>query len=195
MTIWFTADHHFGHENIIKYCNRPFGSIGEMDAELILRWNDCVSESDTVYHLGDFTLSELYHARWYFSRLNGYILILDNGWHHDKRWIRHAKEALSLPGDVNPITTGSGYYLKILPPLDVLEFHPPVVLCHYPLARWDRRHYGAWHLHGHTHGRYQCDGFCMDAGVDANDFRPVSLGQVGERMMAKGWHENWKEYE
>jgi len=188
MTIWFTADHHFGHENIIKYCNRPFASAGEMDTELILRWNDRVKDEDTVYHLGDLTLSETLIARWYLSRLNGLIFILANPWHHDKRWLPSVGSALSF-------ISGSGHQVRIWPPLDVLELHLPIVLCHYPLAVWDRRHYGSWHLHGHSHGRYQGEGFCMDVGVDANDFYPVSLEQVEETMRSKGWHEEWRQYE
>ena len=187
MTIWFSADSHLGHENIIKYANRPFKSVGEMDRVLIDRWNEVVATSDTVYHLGDFTLSEAFVARGYFLNLNGLIFVLANRWHHDRRWLRQAGAESFLSKDA--------YWVKTLSPLYVLDFHPPIVLCHYPLAIWDRKHYGAWHLHGHSHGRYQGDGFCMDVGVDANDFYPVSLEQVEEVMRAKGWHEERREYE
>ena len=54
MNRYFTADTHFGHGNIIKYCNRPFKNHLEMDDELIRRWNNVVSNEDEVYHLGDF---------------------------------------------------------------------------------------------------------------------------------------------
>ena len=48
MTIWFTSDHHFGHENIIKYCDRPFNSVGHMNAAMIEAWNGAVAPGDTV---------------------------------------------------------------------------------------------------------------------------------------------------
>ena len=51
MTIWFTADQHFGHTNIIEYCNRPYDTIDEMDADLIQYWNQVVGRYDVVYHL------------------------------------------------------------------------------------------------------------------------------------------------
>lgn len=49
-----TADPHFGHENIIKYCNRPFNNVDEMDAKIVKLWNETVSNNDTVFVLGDF---------------------------------------------------------------------------------------------------------------------------------------------
>ena len=52
--LFFTSDLHLGHANIIRYCDRPFANVGEMDAELIRRWNETVGEEDVVYFLGDF---------------------------------------------------------------------------------------------------------------------------------------------
>jgi len=39
MAVWFTADHHFGHERVIELAGRPFTSGKEMDDELTWRWN------------------------------------------------------------------------------------------------------------------------------------------------------------
>ena len=52
--IWFTADFHLGHQNIIRYCNRPFPTVSEMDDEILVRMNACVAEADTLFFLGDF---------------------------------------------------------------------------------------------------------------------------------------------
>ena len=52
--IFFTADLHLGHENIIKQCQRPFNNVEQMDKELIKNWNSVVNENDEVYILGDF---------------------------------------------------------------------------------------------------------------------------------------------
>ena len=51
--IFFTSDHHFGHTNILKFCNSPFNSIEQMNEELIKRWNEKIGPDDEVYHLGD----------------------------------------------------------------------------------------------------------------------------------------------
>ena len=53
--LFFTSDTHFDHKNIIRYCNRPFSSIEEMNNFLIKRWNATVGPDDTVFHLGDVT--------------------------------------------------------------------------------------------------------------------------------------------
>lgn len=81
------ADTHFNHENIIKYCNRPFSSVKEMDEALIKNWNKVVSNKDTVFHLGDVALSSKDYIASIVKRLNGRkILILGN---HDN-WSEQA---------------------------------------------------------------------------------------------------------
>src|SRR5437660_153998 len=54
MTVWFTADTHFGHGGALGRFKRPFRSVAEMDEALIARWNDRVAAYDEVWHLGDF---------------------------------------------------------------------------------------------------------------------------------------------
>ena len=67
--IFFIADTHFGDDNIRNYENRPFDSVEQMDETLIKNWNSVVSESDTVYVLGDFRASG--YEKETLSRLNG----------------------------------------------------------------------------------------------------------------------------
>lgn len=186
MTIWFTGDHHFNHANIIKYANRPFSDVNHMDAEMINRWNCVVDSSDTVYHLGDFCLGGSQVASEYFSQLNGQIKVLANHWHHDKRWLPRSFGMSEYQG-------ANGDHVEILPPMVVLEFkefstdnYPrAIILCHYQLKRWDRRHYGSWHLFGHSHGTVEGEGLSMDCGVDTNDFYPFALSAIARTMKEK----------
>ena len=70
--IFFTADLHFGHTNVIRMCDRPFQSIEEMDEMLIANWNQTVKRNDEIYIIGDLMLkgsADVAHS--YLSRLNG----------------------------------------------------------------------------------------------------------------------------
>lgn len=51
--IYYIADTHFGHENIIEMCNRPFSNVDEMNNVMIERWNKKIKGNDTVYVIGD----------------------------------------------------------------------------------------------------------------------------------------------
>ena len=195
--VFFTADNHFGHENIIKFCNRPFESAYQMDKAMIERWNDTVPHDGIVFHLGDFTLEGPSFASEYFSELNGTIKILANPWHHDRRWLAHLYlEGTGKPNSW-PYYTRGDVPVEILPPIEVLEIpqlgdgkYPlAITLCHYPMTEWDRAHHGAWHLHGHSHGKYRYSNGekAFDVGVDCWDFRPVPFIDVKYRVLAINW--------
>lgn len=76
MKTFIISDTHFGHENIIKYCNRPFANREEMDKELIKRWNSVVGKDDIVYHLGDFAMGSKDYITDIVRRLNGRIRLI-----------------------------------------------------------------------------------------------------------------------
>lgn len=54
MTNWYTADTHFGHENVIPFCGRPFRSAGHMDTVLIENLWSKVGPEDDLWIIGDF---------------------------------------------------------------------------------------------------------------------------------------------
>ena len=165
MTVYFTADHHFGHRNIIRFCSRPFSSSDEMGDEMVKRWNASVSNDDDVYILGDFAWSMgRGRLRELFSALAGRKhLILGN---HDRA------DALDLPWSSDPAN-----YRRI----DVDG--RTVILSHYGLRVWEKMRYGAIHLYGHSHGnlpgfRNDSGGGCCDVGVDCWNFAPVCFDDV-----------------
>jgi len=189
--VWFTADQHFGHENIIKFCDRPFKTVEEMDRILIDNWNEIIKPKDTVFHLGDFTLGDYESAVQYWDQLNGHIKFLANRWHHDKRWLEVLDNIPEYEtGHIARVTET----FELLPPMVVLEIEDmgasiyplAITLCHYPLAVWDRKHYGAWCLHGHTHKPDNSEDFVLNVGVDCMNYYPVSLGGVLQYMYEKG---------
>lgn len=92
MINYFISDTHFFHYNIIKYCNRPFKSLEEMNETIIQNWNKRVKPEDTIFHLGDLAFkyapSETPDApkkgvEQILSRLNGKIILLEGN--HDTR--------------------------------------------------------------------------------------------------------------
>lgn len=157
--IWFTADTHYNHRNIIKYCNRPFKSTEEMNNCLIQNLNDKISKKDTIYHLGDFCMGnpEIYREQIQCDKI---ILIKGN---HDKNIDYKLFEGV--------------YDLK-----DVFCYNKPFVLCHYSLRVWNKKHHGAYHLYGHSHGTLDNYDLSMDVGVDANNYYPVSAAEIIKKM-------------
>ena len=162
--IWFTSDEHYGHKNIIKYCDRPYAFVKDMDEAIIGNFNSRVKPGDTVYHLGDFTLKNYDYAIKYMHQLNGYHFFIKGS--HDS-WLTEGGEC-------------GGSYLK-----EIKEEGKTIVLCHYAMRRWPKSHYGAWHLYGHSHGTLPSYGLSYDVGVDNNNFYPVSFEQLKEIMKNK----------
>ncbi len=159
---FFTSDSHFGHVNIIKYCNRPFKSVEEMDAKMIANWNEVVGQDDDVYHLGDFAMGKTAVPN-VLARLNGNIhLIWGN---HDSNQVR----GLSNWASSQP-------YLEIN-----LDGHF-IVLCHYKFDVFNKSHRGAIQLFGHSHGTMPGNNQQLDVGVDCWDFKPVDLQAILRRL-------------
>ncbi len=173
---FFVSDMHFGHNNIIKYCNRPYTNVETMDDALVQNWNHIVGPHDTVYHLGDWA----FHNYERIGELRGRIISIPGN--HDQE-----REKKILPFLANGFTEEI-HYLKIN---KELRF----VLCHYPLETWNR-HF-KFHLHGHTHGMTG-DGYSgyrgnipnrLDVGIDAIKlYRPIHLEEVLE-LIERGYLE------
>ena len=94
--VFFTSDLHFGHENAIRFDNRPFKTVEEMDAELVRRWNAKVGKGDLVYVLGDMIWkSGNGQAEQLIKSLNGQIILIKGN--HD-RFLHNAKAKNALAG-------------------------------------------------------------------------------------------------
>lgn len=160
---WFTSDTHFQHASVIRHSQRPFSSVTEMDDTMVKRWNEVVGRHDQVWHLGDFSWHGSRGALRILDRLQGGVhLVWGN---HDDNQTRKLSRWLS-----------SQPYAEIK--LDGVR----LVLFHYAMKVWNRAHHGAIHLYGHSHRSLPGDSQSCDVGVDCWDFRPVSLGQIKERL-------------
>ena len=79
---FYISDNHFGHKNIIKYDNRPFNSVEDMDEVMIDRWNSVVGDDDTVYILGDFSWYKEEKTLEILNRLSGRKVLIKGNHDH-----------------------------------------------------------------------------------------------------------------
>jgi len=167
--IYFTADTHFDHENIIKLANRPFKNVEEMNFVLIENWNKIVKENDEVFVLGDFLFGEnSERASEILNALNGRKYLIKGN--HDK-YLKKSfdRELFEWIKDYHDLKYNKRHF----------------VLFHYPILEWDRCFEGSTHLYGHVHDMRQ-DEFkniynnkkAMNVGVDVNNYSPISIEQV-----------------
>lgn len=176
--IYFTSDHHFYHRSIIEYTNRPWHDVEQMNQGLIEAWNEHVTMQDTVYYLGDFCWRDAKAASEILGQLNGKIHLIPGN--HDKRIIR------------SPLVQGPSKFASINPILELNINRQHIVLCHYAMLVWNKRHHGAWMLHGHSHGSLAIDWNAkrMDVGVDSLDYlinKPMPEIMMQEILKNKPW--------
>lgn len=189
--IYFTADLHFGHANILKpgYSARPFLDVDEMNEQLVTRWNARVQEGDEVWLLGDVALISSARAVTLVKKLRGRKHLIRGNHDHQMN--------LSLHGCFETVRD---YYELKVPYLTIGPVHGDeprdknqlIVLSHYPFATWNKAHYGSWCLHGHSHGNYRPGrpntfdgGRILDVGVDCHDYTPVRLDEIAVIMARK----------
>jgi len=202
--IYFTADLHINHRNIIKYLNRPFMSEAEKQAlasastrdevkavrisddtiaihdnALIDNINATVQSGDLLYVLGDFCMGRLEEVRAYRNRINCNNIFLIRG-NHDKLRDNEYKQVFNNVKDLDSITWNG----------------QKIVVCHYPMISWRNSCHGAWQLYGHCHGNlmhflveHGLDEklLSMDVGVDCNNYSPVSVETVQKVMEHKSF--------
>lgn len=173
--IFFISDTHFYHDNIIKYCNRPFRNVEEMNKTIIENWNSVVKPTDVVYHLGDFTTADyipnikfkdryIVTARSLLSKLNGKkILIRGN---HD------LSKTVCLECGWDRVETEAN--------------ERGMVLSHKP-----KKYINLVNIHGHIHNQKP---FCyldengkvrFNVSVDVTSFKPVSIEQIENAYINK----------
>ncbi len=168
--IYYIADTHFGHENIIEMCNRPFSNVYEMNSVMIDRWNKKVKGNDTVYVIGDlfFRCSD---PELILKKLKGKKRLLIGN--HDGSWMAKID--------------ASKYFVSIDTMLETSVDNHGVTMCHYPLLTW-RHKLRTYMVHGHIHNDTSSDFWplirdrerVLNAGADINGFEPVTLEELIE---------------
>lgn len=170
MQYWFTSDLHLGHANIIRYCQRPFKSLGEMNRTIIKRWNERVKLEDIVFHIGDFCFKNSNDARGegvpipsieWEKKLNGKIIHIKGN--HD----------------------GNNSTKTIIQGMLIQHCGQRAYLVHKP------EHYNpAYELNlvGHVHEKWEYkfmeDGhvLLLNVGVDVNKFMPLTFQEILKKV-------------
>lgn len=158
MRTFFTADTHWGDHRPLNLDKRPFASVAEMDRALVANWNAVVAPGDVVWHLGDVA-RRLADVAALLARLHGV-----------KHLLRGNNDAPGI-GAVPGWTSVADY---AEPEVDGHR----LVLCHYPFRSWNGQGRGVLDLHGHSHGRLKPLPYQYDVGVDAREWRPITLAEI-----------------
>lgn len=157
MKYFIISDTHFGHKNIIKYCDRPFKNVEEMDKTLIENWNKTVSNQDTVLHLGDFALCSKERARQIMSQLNGKKILIKGN--HDN-WSDEFYRSIGFD------------YVSKFP----IIWHDFYILSHAPLQMGQTLGvYFNYFGHVHNNPVYQNSDNAKCVCVERTDYKPILL--------------------
>lgn len=185
MAIYFTADLHLHHKNIIRYAHRnpPFGNIAEMDNGLITYWNSVATIHDTVYHLGDFCFTRKSNIYSDYSdamrMVHGRTVFLKGN---------HDKELQNTDYFICKRICGKKVFMRHWPPWE----HPPrfphsfnipfdvdLILCGHVHDKWK------YHVHSVGQRRIPV----INVGTDVWRYKPINLSTIMEEVRRNHYKE------
>jgi len=169
--IYFTADTHISHKNIIEFCGRPFNDVHSMNKHITESWNKIVGPDDEIYHLGDFSFSMTKkNVRHVMGMLNGKKYIIKGN--HDRTNILNN---LQNSGLIEWWKYCHDFYYDY----DNKQYH--IILSHYP--HYPIKGSNVICLFGHIHQHTIVDninGIMLNVGVDNVGYDPISIVSIIE---------------
>ena len=156
---WFVSDLHFGHSNVIKYCDRPYCCKHAMNEDLIHKWNEKVKPNARIFVLGDFAFGNKGFKKRIIERLNGYKILVKGN--HD-------------PGRNTMVEIGfDEAYLTISGTWNINDDMKTIFASHIPMKEaCSAVDHG---LCGHVHEKWTKSGNIVNVGVDVWDYEPQKL--------------------
>jgi len=137
--IYYIADAHIGHQNVIRFDQRPFSSIEEMEEKLINNWNSVVGKNDIVYVLGDFIWYRESKWKLILEQLKGQIVLI-RGNHDPKEFTAETKN----------------YFVDIKDYKEIDDNGRKVIMCHYPIPFYKNDYCEDYYmLYGHVHNTFE----------------------------------------
>lgn len=154
----------------MKYCNRPFQTVEEMNEAIIQNWNKVVPKNGIVFNLGDicFDVKSIHSV---IPRLNGTIYHI-KGNHDNTDTIKYLRSQGIETHDIAEISV-----------IDSEIGIQDIVLFHYPILEWNKKFHGSWHLYGHIHSlEHKGNNASLDVGIDGHNITPWSYQEVKEQI-------------
>jgi calcineurin-like phosphoesterase family protein len=145
------------HENIIKYCNRPFKDVYKMNDAIIRNHNARVTPEDTVFFIGDFCFrdKDKINAEYWLKQLNGHFVFIQGNHDHN-----NGTKSILL----NAVIEAGGMEIYLV-------HNPAQCQLMYKL-----------NLVGHVHGawKYKVQGktILINVGCDVHNYYPINLEEV-----------------
>ncbi len=175
---YFSSDFHFSHEGVIKWSNRPFKNVDEMNETIVSNILSTLKSGDDLYFLGDLSWDNEY-TKQFFDRIK----------HINFHWVlgNHEKGSDFFRQRCRSMTS-----LK-----EVKIGDKSVTLCHYPMLTWNKSHYNSYMLHGHhhinSHGTAELEarapGKILNVNVEFHDYKPWSEDEIVSFMKTRP--DNW----
>lgn len=194
--VWFTADLHLKHPNIIKYCQRPFMNDAELAAVIAAR-----RSSGDVWRSPEFEEIKISaetverHDTHLIDQINRLVNARDILWNLGDFAMCNLTKAKALRERINCrnifFVRGNhdrkSYDVLFRRAFDQVLTHVgdvPIFLNHYAMRVWPQSHRGSLHLYGHSHGMLESIAWTksMDVGVDCHNYSPVSFEEVYDQL-------------
>lgn len=158
---WIISDTHLFHTNIIKYCNRPFNNIDEMNLTIINNWNSKISSNDNIVHLGDFALTTKSNFIELIKILNGNIFLMIGN--HDRFSVSfYERNGISVIAKRDLVIQWENIYFS----------HRPVIVPE-----------NYYNIHGHIHEKESEYKNQINVSIEQMNYKPIKLFELIERRM------------
>ena len=166
--IYLTSDFHIGHTNIIKFCNRPFHTIEQMEQDCLDYISKNVVSTDEIWHLGDFHWSkDALAVKSFLDKIPCQVRFIRGNHDHGLDNLKDHKN------NQERIEIYDEYILKYK--------QCYVTLNHYCKYTWYKRRYNQFHCYGHSHcpsGSHFGFGKSMEVGYDSQGKWLISIEEV-----------------
>lgn len=172
-SLFFTSDMHLFHARVLEYDQSPFSSIEEQHQAIIERWNNVVSDDDTVYILGDCIFPSRKDSK--SPEIKKEAIRIMNTLKGNLHLIKgnHEDFCLDNPEIRDRFSSIENYK-------EIYVNKQMICLFHYPIHEWRGASRGSWMLHGHTHTKdtYDKSYKITNVGIMNWDYTPVSFEQL-----------------